>query len=45
MYLLKILLAFKVSWLGFEEGQAVGCLFGAVGELEGHFLCPAKYIG
>lgn len=40
-----ILLAFKVSWLGFEEGQAVGCLFGPVGELEGQFLCPTQYIG
>lgn len=41
---LGILLAFKLSWLGFEEGQAVGCFFGAVGELEGHFFCPTKHI-
>lgn len=42
---MNVLLAFKVSWLRFKKGQAIGCLFGAVGELEGHFLCPTKYIG
>ena len=41
---LFILLALKVPWLGFEEGQAVGCLFGAIGELEAQFLCTTKYI-
>lgn len=41
---MNILLAFKVSRLGFEEGQAVRRLFGAVRELESHFLCTTEYI-
>lgn len=41
----EVLLAFKIPWLGFEEGKAVRCLFGAVGELEGQLLCTTKHIG
>lgn len=37
-------LAFEVSWLRFEEGQAVGGLFGSVGELERHLLSATQSV-
>lgn len=37
--------AFKVSWLRFEKGQAVGCLFCSIRELEGHLFCATQNVG
>lgn len=39
------ILAFKVSRLGLEEGQAIGRLLRPVGELEGEFLSTTKHVG
>lgn len=43
--LLSDILAVKVSRLRFEEGQAVGGLFGTIGELKSQLFSTAENVG